>query len=147
MGATDKFGGITIGSETAFSKTITEADLGFFCAISGDFDPLHVDEAYSATTPFGRRIVHGLAVMALLSAAESEMSRRAIAGGAKLRPVSLGYDRVRFLAPVLIGDSLRATYRIAEIDDASSRTIGECTIVNQSNTLCLVGRHIMKWVS
>lgn len=85
--------------------------------------------------------------MALLSAAESEMSRRAIAGGTKLRPVSLGYDRVRFLAPVVIGDSLRATYRIAEIDDASSRTIGECTIVNQSNTLCLVGRHIMKWVS
>lgn len=141
------FGTLKAGDVSVFAKTFSEADLSFFCAISGDFDPLHVNEAYAATTPFGRRIVHGLAILSLLSAAEAEISRRAIASGSPRRPVSLGYDRVRFLSPVFIGDTLTARYTLAELDPATSRTIGECAIVNQEGTLCLAARHIMKWVA
>ncbi|WP_035484899.1 MaoC family dehydratase [Geminicoccus roseus] len=140
------FGDVKPGIETSFTKTFTEADLGFFCAISGDFDPLHVNEHYAATTPFGKRIAHGLAVLGLLSAPEAALSARAIDGGSPRRPVTLGYDRLRFLAPVFLGDTLTARYRIVELDETTSRSTAECTITRHDGELCVVGRHIMKWV-
>ncbi|HKC45817.1 MAG TPA: MaoC/PaaZ C-terminal domain-containing protein, partial [Burkholderiales bacterium] len=51
---------VEVGETAEFSKTLTETDLALFSAISGDFDPIHVDEAYARTTPFGRRIAHGI---------------------------------------------------------------------------------------
>ncbi len=146
MSAADKYGGIVVGSQTTFAKTFTEADAGFFCAISGDFDPIHVDEAYAATTQYGRRIAHGLAVLGLLSPTESEIGKRAVANGSTFRPVSLGYEGVRFLAPVFIGDSLKAIYTIESIDEERNRMIGDCKIVKHDGTLCIVGKHIMKWL-
>ncbi|MCG8509712.1 MAG: MaoC family dehydratase [Rhodospirillales bacterium] len=138
---------VEIGESTRFAKTITDADIAMFSAISGDFDPVHVDEEYAKTTPFGRRIAHGIAVMGLLSAAESEMSRRIVERGGEGKPVSLGYDGVRFLKPVLVGDTLTAVYTIAELLPEKGRAIGKCEITNQRNELVLVGNHIMKWVA
>jgi 3-hydroxybutyryl-CoA dehydratase len=136
-----------IGETTSFRKTLTEADVALFSAISGDFDPIHVDEAYAATTPFGRRIAHGLGIMALLSAAEAEMSRRALARGLTLRPVSLGYDRVRFLKPVFIGETVAASYEIAAIDEERRRTVAACRVEKADGTPCLAAQHIMKWIA
>ena len=137
---------VEVGETTQFTKTVTETDVALFAAISGDFDPIHVDEEYAGKTPFGRRIVHGIAVMGLLSAAESEMSRRIVARGCPFKPVSLGYDKVRFIKPVFIGDTLRAVYTIAALDEAKMRATGKCEITNQRGELCLVGEHLMKWV-
>ena len=137
---------VEVGETTRFAKTITDADLAMFSAISGDFDPVHVDEEYAKTTPFGRRIAHGIAVMGLLSAAESEMSRRIVARGGEGKPVSLGYEKVRFLKPVFVGDTLSAVYTIAELQPERGRAIGKCEIANQHGDLVLVGDHIMKWV-
>ena len=137
---------VEIGEKTEFAKTLTETDVALFSAISGDFDPIHVDDEYARTTPFGRRIAHGIAVMGLLSAAESEMSRRIVGRGSTLKPVSLGYDKVRFVKPVFIGDTLRVTYTIAALDEAKMRATGKCEIVYQRGELCLVGDHLMKWV-
>lgn len=50
---------IQLGDRASFSKTITETDIYLYAGISGDFNPLHVDEEYAKTTPFGRRIAHG----------------------------------------------------------------------------------------
>lgn len=135
------------GDSTSFSKTLTETDIALFSAISGDFDPIHVDDAYAARTGFGRRIAHGLGVLALLSAAESELSRRAVAKGSPLRPVSLGYERVRFLKPVFVGDSLTARYTIATIDEERGRTLGDCRIEKANGELCLTGQHLMRWLA
>ena len=122
---------VEIGECTTFSKTVTDADIALFSAISGDFDPVHVDEEYARTTPFGRRIAHGIFVLGLLSAAESEMSRRIVARGSPLKPVSLGYDRIRFIKPVFVGDTLTATYTIAALDPQKVRSTGKCEITNQ----------------
>jgi 3-hydroxybutyryl-CoA dehydratase len=138
---------VEVGESTQFAKTLTDADLALFSAISGDFDPVHVDEEYARTTPFGRRIAHGIGVMALLSAAESEMSRRIVSRGGEGKPVSLGYDGVRFLKPVFVGDTLTATYTIAELQPDKGRAVGQCEIANQDGDLVLVGNHIMKWVA
>jgi len=137
---------VEIGEHTAFSKTVTDADIALFSAISGDFDPVHVDEEYARKTPFGRRIAHGIFVLGLLSAAESELSRRIVARGSYLKPVTLGYDRIRFIKPVFVGDTLTATYTIVALDPDKVRSTGKCEVTNQKGELCLVGEHIMKWV-
>ncbi|MFW5680752.1 MAG: MaoC/PaaZ C-terminal domain-containing protein, partial [Pseudomonadota bacterium] len=88
---------VAIGDHVQLSKTLTETDVTLFTAVSGDFDPIHVDEAYARTTPFGRRIAHGLLAMALLSGTASLMSAKARARGFAGTSVSLGYDRIRFV--------------------------------------------------
>lgn len=50
---------IAIGDTASFTKTITETDVYLYAGISGDFNPVHIDEEYAKTTPFGRRIAHG----------------------------------------------------------------------------------------
>ena len=61
-------------------------------------------------------------------------------------PVSLGYDRIRFLAPVFFGDTITVEYTIAAIDEARRRSTGDVRITNQDGTLVAVGTHILKWV-
>jgi acyl dehydratase len=60
--------------------------------------------------------------------------------------VSLGYDRVRFLAPVFIGDTVTLTYTIAEIDPQKRRSLADIDVVNQSGVRVAVARHILSWV-
>lgn len=139
--------GITAGESATFTKTVTERDLLLTAEITGDHDPLHVDAAYAARTPYGRRIAHGALVLGVLSATASTIAHRAIANGAEGLPVSLGYDRVRFLRPVFEGDTLTADYRIERVDAAAGRAESACSVVNQAGETCLVARHILKWVA
>lgn len=74
---------VEIGETAEFSKTLTEADLAMFCAISGDFDPIHVDEEHARHTVFGQRIAHGILSMALLSTVSGMISRRAVERGSR----------------------------------------------------------------
>jgi 3-hydroxybutyryl-CoA dehydratase len=139
--------GIAPGESATFTKKITERDLLLTAELTGDHDPLHVDAAYAATTAFGQRIAHGALVLGLLSATASSIAHRAMANGAEGVPVSLGYDRVRFLAPAFIGDTLTATYRVEAADEAAGRAESACQVVNQHGQPCLIARHILKWVA
>ncbi|TAN27746.1 MAG: MaoC family dehydratase [Castellaniella sp.] len=134
------------GEQVEFSKTVNECDFAFFSAISGDFDPIHVNEAYARGTAFGRRIAHGGLVMGLLSTVASLMSHRSMERGASGTPVSLGYDRIRFIRPVFVGDTLTARYTIEEVDEKAVRSRSKVEITNQEGELCLTGSHILKWV-
>jgi acyl dehydratase len=138
--------GIAAGESARFTKTITERDLLLTAEITGDHDPLHVDADYAARTPYGQRIAHGALVLGLLSATASAIAHRAIANGAEGTPVSLGYDRVRFLKPVFIGDTLTAHYEVEATDEAGGRSESACRVLNQAGETCLVARHIMRWV-
>ncbi|MBR1222541.1 MaoC family dehydratase [Bradyrhizobium sp. U87765 SZCCT0131] len=138
---------LKVGETATFAKTITEADLVLFAGLTGDFDPLHVNEQYARSTPFGRRIAHGALVMGLLSTTASMMSRRSVERGSTATSVSLGYDRIRFTRPVFINDTLTASYTIEEIDVAAGRSRSRVEVVNQDGEPCLVGTHIMKWVA
>jgi acyl dehydratase len=138
---------LDIGETATFSKTITEADMVLFAGITGDFDPIHVNEEYARASAFGRRIVHGGLVMGLLSTTASMMSRRSVERGSTAVSVSLGYDKIRFLRPVFIGDTLTARYTIEELDAAASRSRSRVEVFNQAGELCLAGTHIMKWVA
>lgn len=139
--------GIEAGETATFTKTVTERDLLLTAEITGDHDPLHVDAEYAARTAYGRRIAHGVFVQGLLSATASAIAHRAIANGAEGVPVSAGYDRVRFLKPVFIGDTLTARYTVEIADPGRGRSESACEVVNHNGETCLVARHIMKWVT
>jgi 3-hydroxybutyryl-CoA dehydratase len=138
---------LAIGETATFSKTITEADIVLFSGLTSDFDPIHVNEEYAKASAFGRRIAHGGLVMGLLSTTAAMMSRRSAERGSSAVSVSLGYDKIRFIRPVFINDTLTARYTIEEIDAEAARSRAKVEVVNQSGELCLVGTHIMKWVS
>jgi 3-hydroxybutyryl-CoA dehydratase len=137
---------VEVGETAEFAKTLTETDLALFSAISGDFDPIHVDEAYARTTPFGRRIAHGILSMALLSTVSAMISRRARERGSRGTSVSLGYDRIRFLKPVFAGDTLTARYTVLELDPATRRSRSKVEVFRNGTELAVVGEHIMKWL-
>ncbi|MEZ5824033.1 MAG: MaoC family dehydratase [Geminicoccaceae bacterium] len=135
---------VHVGEEVSFSKTVSESDVYLFAGITGDLAPNHVNEAYMAKSSFGRRIAHG----ALLVGFMSNCSTKILEGRhtESETAVSLGYDRIRFLAPVFIGDTVTVTYRIAEIDPDKRRSRSQIEVRNQDGTLVAVATHILAWV-
>ncbi|HWX48330.1 MAG TPA: MaoC family dehydratase [Roseomonas sp.] len=137
---------LTIGDQVEFHRAISAADIARFAELSGDHDPVHVDEDFARTTAFGRCIAHGAHVMALVSAASSLMSRRAVERGCAGTPVSAGYDRIRFTYPVFAGDALTARYSVEEVEESPGRTRSRFEVLNQDGRLCVTGTHILRWV-
>jgi len=137
---------LEVGESAEYTRTITGEDIVTFSRISGDDDPVHVDEDFARRTAFGRCIAHGALVMGLLSTTASMMSRRSVSRGATGTPVSAGYDRIRFTRPVFAGETLTARYVIEEVDDARARTRARLEVVNQAKEVCLVGTHVLAWV-
>jgi acyl dehydratase len=137
---------VAVGDSASFTKTVGETDVYLFAGITGDFSPNHVNQAYMERSSFGRRQAHGALLVGFMSTA----STLAIAGsreGADETPVSLGYDRVRFLAPVYFGDTVTVDYTIASIDVERRRSNGDIKVTNQDGTLVAVATHILQWVA
>jgi acyl dehydratase len=89
-------------------RAITEADVVAFASLSGDWNPLHLDEQFARTTPHGRRIAHGLLG---LSIASGLGDREGILEGTILAFMEMEW---RFLAPIFIGDSIRQRRTVQE---------------------------------
>jgi acyl dehydratase len=129
-----------------FTKTVGESDVYLFAGITGDLAPVHVDDEFmKRNSPFGERIAHGVLVLGFTSTASTIASERLRARHGWTSMVSLGYDGVRFVAPVRIGDTITVRYRITGRDAQSRRTTSEFDVVNQRGETVLVGTHIMKW--
>jgi acyl dehydratase len=136
---------VKVGDGARFSKTVGEYDVYSFAGITGDFSPNHVDKSYMEKSSYGRLQAHGALMVGYMSTA----STLAIAGtraDADETPVSLGYDRIRFLAPVCFGDTITVDYRVTAIDPERRRSTAGIEIRNQDGTLVAVGTHILKWV-
>lgn len=136
---------LTVGESAEFTRHISAQDIATFAQISGDDDPVHTDEEYAKTTPFGRIIAHGVLALSPASAVAAVMSKRAMDRGAVGRPVSIGYDRIRFTHPVFAGNTLTAKYTIEEIDDVAGRSRSKVEITNENDELCVIATHIMVW--
>jgi 3-hydroxybutyryl-CoA dehydratase len=87
-------------------RTITEADIVNFAAFSGDWYPLHVDAEYAAKTPFGERIAHGMLVLSAASGLMPLIDWAIVA--------FYGMDRVRFVGPTKIGDTIHVEAEVIE---------------------------------
>ncbi|MBU2552730.1 MAG: MaoC family dehydratase N-terminal domain-containing protein [Proteobacteria bacterium] len=90
-------------------RTITEADIVMFAAFSGDWYPLHVDVEYAKNSPFGERIAHGMLVLSATSGLMPLYDMAIVA--------FYGMDKVRFMAPTKIGDTLRIEMEVLEMRD------------------------------
>ncbi|WP_233272758.1 MaoC family dehydratase [Paraburkholderia acidisoli] len=128
-----------------FRKTVSESDVYLFAGITGDLSPNHVDEAAMKQTPYGGRIAHGALLVGYMSAC-STMACAKTRNSAKEVPVSLGYDRIRFLKGVRIGDTVTVTYTISEIDTVKRRSVANIEITTEDGSVAVVANHILKWV-
>jgi 3-hydroxybutyryl-CoA dehydratase len=97
---------LEIGEEASFSKTITETDVYLFAGISGDFNPLHLNEEYARQTPFKTRIAHGALPQSLIAPVL----------GMKLPGMGTVVVEItcRFKAPTFFGDTITATAKVIE---------------------------------
>ncbi|WP_432695447.1 MaoC family dehydratase [Marinobacterium sp. YM272] len=106
---------LEVGMSASFAKTISESDVYLFAGISGDNNPMHVNEEYAKQTPFGGRIVHGMFSAALIST---------VAGTRLPGPGCIYVDQqIKFKAPVHIGDTAQATLTVTEINERRARVI------------------------
>jgi len=116
------FEDLSLGMAATHVKTITEADIVDFAAISGDYNPVHMDEDYAATTIFKRRIAHGILSAGLISAVF----------GMQLPGPGCIYvtQTLNFKAPVRIGDEVVARVECQELLAAKNRAVFlcECTV-------------------
>ncbi len=137
---------VAVGERASFSKTVSETDVYLFAGITGDLSPNHVNKAYMERSSFGRLQAHGALLVGFMSTASTLVLANS-REGADETPVSLGYDRVRFLAPVYFGDTVTVDYTIASIDVERRRSHGDIRVTNQDGTLVAVATHILKWVA
>ena len=135
---------VETGHTASFTKTVSESDVYMFAGITGDFSPNHVNKAYMEKSSYGKLMAHGALIVGFMST----VSTMAIAHtrDAEETPVSLGYDRVRFLKPVFLGDTVTLRYTISEIEINRKRSYADIEVTNQDEELVAVGRHILKWV-
>jgi acyl dehydratase len=115
-------------------RTITETDLALFSAVSGDWSPLHNDAAYAADGPFGTRIAHGLLLISMMTGLAPISGQAVVA--------LYGFDRVRFVNPVLLGDTITYTSKIAGLQpkgDGRGLADLEFQICNQHQGVCVAG--------
>lgn len=104
---------LEVGMSDSFAKTITDADVVLFAGISGDTNPVHINDDYAQTTMFEKRIVHGMFSAALIST---------VAGTKLPGPGCIYVDQsIKFRAPVFIGDTAKASITVADIDSKRRR--------------------------
>jgi len=134
------FEDILIGTKhTTFGRTITETDFVVHAGHTGDFFPHHMDAAWCATQSFGQRIAHGTLVFSIgIGLTATRINPRAI---------SYGYDQLRFIAPVFIGDTLVTHTEILEKRPHPKRpahgvVVERVQIRNQSDQTVLACQHL-----
>ncbi len=139
---------VAIGDEVSFSKTVGESDVYMFAGITGDLSSNHVNEQAMSRSKFGRRVAHGALLVGFMSTGSTRLIEtfgQSALGTATA--VSLGYDRVRFVAPVFFGDTITVRYRVNRLEPERQRSYGEITVVNQNGTVVAVAENILKWVA
>ncbi|EKE69403.1 MULTISPECIES: MaoC family dehydratase [Oceanibaculum] len=121
---------LAVGQTASFSKTVTEADIVLFAGISGDTNPVHLDEQYAGQTVFRGRIAHGLLSASLISTVL----------GTKLPGPGCIYlnQTLAFKAPVRIGDTVTARVTVKDIFPDKNRVVLE-TICHVGNKAVLDG--------
>jgi 3-hydroxybutyryl-CoA dehydratase len=114
---------LKVGDSAQISKTITETDINDFARVTGDFNPVHLDQAYAEKTIFKGRIAHGLLSVGLLS----NILGNILPGHGT---IYLSQE-VRFLAPVRIGDTITARVEVIELLPEKNRAKFKTTCINQ----------------
>lgn len=120
-----------VGDSAEISKQITEADIEAFAEVTGDYNPIHLDEEFAKTTRFGRRIAHGMLTASLIS---SVLANKLPGEGS----VYLGQS-LQFVAPVFPGDEVTARVTVKEVRDDKPILKLDTICVNQRDETVIRG--------
>ncbi len=130
---------VTGSVRETLGRTMTETDIVLHAGQTGDFYPHHMDEEWCRSQPFGRRIAHGTLIFSVAIGMT--------AGEVNPEAMSYGYDRLRFVRPVFIGDTIRVRVSIKEKRDFkrpdSGLVVELCEVLNQKSETVLVCEHLL----
>lgn len=115
---TSYFEDLKIGMAATSAHVVTESDVVGFARVSGDHNPIHLDEAYAATTPFKGRIAHGILVASYISALIADKLPGAGA-------IYVG-QTLNFRRPVRLGDEVTTHVEITALDESKARAVLAC---------------------
>jgi acyl dehydratase len=120
-------------------RTITETDIVIHAGQTGDFFPHHMDEEWCKTQPFKRRIAHGTLIFSVAIGMTADVINEV--------SMTYGYDRLRFIRPVFIGDTIRVSITIKEKKEHKKPGHGLVTelveVLNQQQELVMVCEHLL----
>lgn len=123
---------VKVGDRATFTKTVTAEDIAAFARVTGDEQPLHLDDAYAAKTRFGKRIAHGMLSAGYISAVL----------GTKLAPDAVVVylsQQMRFRLPVAIGDTITAEAEVTALDEEKRIATVRTDCVNQRGEAVVKG--------
>ena len=124
---THYFEDLEIGMDASYTRVVTEADIISYADISGDYNPVHMDEEYAKRTIFKGKIAHGLLTASYFSA---------VFGMELPGPGAIYVSQtLNFKAPVMIGATVKATVRIIELVPVKKRALFDC--------ICTVGEKVV----
>jgi acyl dehydratase len=119
------------GDTASLSKTISDSDIRAFAEVSGDHNPLHLDESFAQQTRFGKRIAHGMLSASLISAViANELPGQG--------SIYLG-QTLQFVAPVFVGDTVEARVTVTGIREDKQIIKLETVCTNQRNEVVIKG--------
>ncbi|RXK57978.1 dehydratase [Lacibacter luteus] len=120
-------------------RTITETDIVIHAGQSGDFFPHHMDEEWCKSQPFKKRIAHGTLIFTVAVGLTADFVNEV--------SMTYGYERLRFIKPVFINDTIKVTVTIKELKDHKKPEYGLVTELvecfNQHNELVMLCEHIL----
>ena len=129
------FGKFQVGYKDSFTREVTAATVDSFVDVSGDVNPIHVNEEYAKTTRFKKRIAHGVISASFISSLV----------GLKMPGIGAIYvsQTLKFRAPVFIGDTLTVTGEVVERDEERKRIKIQTDVTNQDGVLVTTGHAVM----
>ena len=124
-----KWEDMQVGDSASFTKTMTETDVILWVGLTGDMNPIHIDQEYSKTTRFGKVLVPGVLVLGLVSNVITQVTFGHVYAN----------QSIKFLKPVYIGDTVTAIGTIIEKIEAKNMVKIETKCVNQDGALVMIG--------
>lgn len=129
------FDDVETGRQQRLTHTFTAAEVDQFGHLSGDLNPLHMDDTFAARSPFGRRVVHGLFTGALVSTAHTQLTGPGYA--------YVGQE-LKFLGPVFIGDMVQVEVTVVGKKEAKRILILDTVVSNQDGKKVMAGLSALK---
>ncbi|MBX7172826.1 MAG: MaoC family dehydratase [Pyrinomonadaceae bacterium] len=122
---------LKIGDKFTTNRTVTDELIRAFAEVSGDYNPIHLDEEFAKNTRFGKRIAHGMLSGAFISAVL----------GNEFKDLKIIYlsQTMRFTAPVFIGDTVTTTATITNIREDKNIVTCETVCTNQNGETLVTG--------
>ncbi len=132
-----EFDSIKVGDEAKLTHTITQKDVETYSRLTGDINPLHMDNNFARKTQFGKRVVHGMLVASFIST----MIGTIFPGEGTLY---LGQD-LKFKKPVYINDIIQVNVKVMQKVESSKMLALQTTVSNQRSEVVITGAARVTW--